>query len=393
MKKRIVVLILLFAMSMLPVFAAGANPAMRKEYGFNSFDAVRTVSRNRTVSGRGTYVTSSYKITYIKSDKCKVVMDVWDRDDIGLFEIRKNGNALELVTDMKKYPYKSPKVKSPVADVYIYAPFFADVSLSGDNSMTVEGGEFSGKSLNVKLSGIATLSGLGGSWNNVRVGLSGVSKFTCLNLNSSVCYVDCNGSTIISGKELSVSEYLTMKLSGGSSVSFEGVKTPSFVGEFSGVSKLVASSLDSKQLKTNISGSSSVSVNVLKSDMCGGEFSGVSKFIAKDVSVNKLDATISGASNLTFTGKVAESDIELSGAATLDLAGSGSRFDVTVSSAALVRAKNFSVVNASVNLTGASQAKVTVTGNLKADVSRSAQLDYYGNPKITISNPDNVRGH
>lgn len=104
-------------------FAAGANPAMRKEYGFNSFDAVRTVSRKRTVSGRGTYVTSSYKITYIKSDKCKVVMDVWDRDDIDLFEIRKNGNALELVTDMKKYPYKSPKVKSPVADVYIYAPF------------------------------------------------------------------------------------------------------------------------------------------------------------------------------------------------------------------------------------------------------------------------------
>ena len=45
MKKRIVVLILLFAVSMLPVFAAGANPAMRKEYGFNSFDAVRTVSR------------------------------------------------------------------------------------------------------------------------------------------------------------------------------------------------------------------------------------------------------------------------------------------------------------------------------------------------------------
>ena len=68
MKKRIVVLMLLFAMSMLPVFAAGANPAMRKEYGFNSFDAVRTVSRKRTVSGRGTYVTSSYKITYIKSD-------------------------------------------------------------------------------------------------------------------------------------------------------------------------------------------------------------------------------------------------------------------------------------------------------------------------------------
>ena len=48
---------------------------------------------------------------------------------------------------------------------------------------------------------------------------------------------------------------------------------------------------------------------------------------------------------------------------------------------------------ASVNLAGASQAKVTVTGNLKADVARSAQLDYYGNPKITISNPDNVRGH
>ena len=103
MKKNLFVLILLCVISVINV-NAGVNPAMRKEYDFTSFNAVRTVSRRQSLSGRGTYVTSSYKISLVKSDHYKVVMEVWDRDDIDLFEIRQTGSALELVKKMKKYP-------------------------------------------------------------------------------------------------------------------------------------------------------------------------------------------------------------------------------------------------------------------------------------------------
>ena len=93
MKKNLFVLILLCAMSVIQV-NAGENPAVRREYDFTSFNAIRTVSDGQTVSGRGRFVSTNYKISLVKSDHYKVIMEVWDRDDIDLFEIRQTGNEL-----------------------------------------------------------------------------------------------------------------------------------------------------------------------------------------------------------------------------------------------------------------------------------------------------------
>ena len=133
---------------------AGENPAVRREYDFTSFNAIRTVSDGQTVSGRGRFVSTNYKISLVKSDHYKVIMEVWDRDDIDLFEIRQTGSALELVKKMKKYPYRSSNVSIPTATVTIYTPEFPSVTLSGNSQMSVSGGAFSGESLVVNLSGI-----------------------------------------------------------------------------------------------------------------------------------------------------------------------------------------------------------------------------------------------
>ena len=120
MKKNLFVLILLCVISVINV-NAGVNPAMRKEYDFKSFNEIRTVSRRQSLSGRGRYVTSRYKISLVKSDHYKVVMEVWNRDDIDLFEVRRVGNTVELVTAIKKYPYHS-KAEDPLCDSdYIYS--------------------------------------------------------------------------------------------------------------------------------------------------------------------------------------------------------------------------------------------------------------------------------
>lgn len=143
MKKNLFVLILLCAMSVIQV-NAGENPAVRREYDFTSFNAIRTVSDGQTVSGRGRFVSTNYKISLVKSDHYKVIMEVWDRDDIDLFEIRQTGSALELVKKMKKYPYRSTHVSIPSATVTIYTPEFPSVTLSGNSQMSVSGGAFSG---------------------------------------------------------------------------------------------------------------------------------------------------------------------------------------------------------------------------------------------------------
>ena len=115
---------------------AGVNPAMRREYDFKSFNAIRTVSRTQSIYGRGKFVSTSYKISLVKSDHYKVVMEVWDKDDIDLFEIRKSGGVLELVTDVKKYPYRSSNISAPCATVTIYTPDFPSVTLNGTSRMS-----------------------------------------------------------------------------------------------------------------------------------------------------------------------------------------------------------------------------------------------------------------
>ena len=58
MKKNLFVLILLCAISVIQV-NAGENPAVRREYDFTSFNAIRTVSDGQAVSGRGRFVSTN----------------------------------------------------------------------------------------------------------------------------------------------------------------------------------------------------------------------------------------------------------------------------------------------------------------------------------------------
>lgn len=352
MKKNLFVLILLCAMSVIQV-NAGENPAVRREYDFTSFNAIRTVSDGQIVSGRGRFVSTNYKISLVKSDHYKVIMEVWDRDDIDLFEIRQTGSALELVKKMKKYPYRSSNVSIPSATVTIYTPEFPSVTLSGNSQMSVSGGAFSGESLAVNLSGITKIEGLSGTWDKATITMSGSTKIDNLTLTSGSCHITCSG-----------------------------------VAEIGGIS-----SINSDKVVLSLSGTSKISLENFRSESINATASGVSKFKTLEVNAGELCANLSGTSSFNLSGAIRKVSADMHGASSLSLKGTGNEMAVSGSGTAVVNAEKFTVKDASLNLSGVSGASVTVTEKLETETSGNAHIDYYGRPKSVINKSSNVVSH
>lgn len=352
MKKNLFVLILLCAMSVIQV-NAGENPAVRREYDFTSFNAIRTVSDGQTVYGRGRFVSTNYKISLVKSDHYKVIMEVWDRDDIDLFEIRQTGSALELVKKMKKYPYRSSHVSIPSATVTIYTPEFPSVTLSGNSQMSVSGGAFSGESLAVNLSGITKLEGLSGTWDKATITMSGSTRIDNLTLTSGSCHITCSG-----------------------------------VAEIGGIS-----SINSDKVVLSMSGTSKISLENFRSESINATASGVSKFKTLEVNAGELCATLSGTSSFNLSGAIRKVSADMHGATSLSLKGTGNELAVSGSGTAVVNAEKFTVKDASLNLSGVSGASVTVTEKLETETSGNSHIDYYGRPKSVINKSSNVVRH
>ena len=352
MKKNLFMLILLCAMSVIQV-NAGENPAVRREYDFTSFNAIRTVSDDQAVYGRGRFVSTNYKISLVKSDHYKVIMEVWDSDDIDLFEIKQVGSALELVKKMKKYPYRSTHVSIPSATVTIYTPEFPSVTLSGNSQMSVSGGAFSGESLAVNLSGIAKLDGLSGTWDKATITMSGSTKIDDLTLTSGSCHISCSG-----------------------------------VAEISGIS-----SINSDKVVLSMSGTSKISLENFRSESINATASGVSKFKTLEVNAGELCATLSGTSSFSLSGEIRKVSADMQGATSLSLKGTGNELTVSGRGTAVVDAEKFTVKDASLNLSGVSGASVTVTEKLETETSGNSRIDYYGRPKSVINKSSNVVRH
>lgn len=78
--------------------------------------------------------------------------------------------------------------------------------------------------------------------------------------------------------------------------------------------------------------------------------------------------------------------IELSGASKLDLKGKSASMDAVIQGASSLKAKSFEVKNAQVEVNGASNADVNVTGTLEMEEGLASDIDYRGNPKIIKRN-------
>ncbi len=112
--------------------------------------------------------------------------------------------------------------------------------------------------------------------------------------------------------------------------------------------------------------------------------SGAVDFLVADIlRSSQLSLQFSGASD--FTGKLECDELKLAftGASDMDAMGSCQTVDADFTGASKMSAAALKTKNASLNATGASNIKISVSGTLKANASGASNITYYGNPTGT----------
>ena len=104
--------------------------------------------------------------------------------------------------------------------------------------------------------------------------------------------------------------------------------------------------------------------------------------LGEPLSGEQFDVTLSGASTLTGELTTVDATMELSGAASADLAGSVSGLELTASGASELSGPDLTIGELTIDLSGASQASVTVTGSISAVVTGASSLSYAGTPTL-----------
>lgn len=111
--------------------------------------------------------------------------------------------------------------------------------------------------------------------------------------------------------------------------------------------------------------------------------SGASHLVINDfITEDSAQINVSGASRITGSMETIDGNFEISGASSLDLTGSGSDVSLDVSGASRARLTKFYMVDAAVNVSGASEANVEVSGRLDLNVSGASRLTYGGDPGL-----------
>ena len=190
---------------------------------------------------------------------------------------------------------------------------------------------------------------------------------------------------------LEMDEICSIDLSAASSVYFDGYFSSSDLDiELSGAANFSTPlKIDGKSLSVDCSGAANLSIY--------GDFDEVSIEASGAACVDyignakNIEGDFSGASRLYLQGDNRKSEIECSGASNMKMKGKGENMHLEASGACKIDAKDYSVRNAEIELSGASIAKITVTDELRHDVSIASKLTYYGNPKmVNLSEIKNV---
>lgn len=113
-------------------------------------------------------------------------------------------------------------------------------------------------------------------------------------------------------------------------------------------------------------------------DLSGATTSKVSGFD----DLGTLDLDISGASKSDIKVKAQKIVMDISGASTINLIGTANRLEGEVSGATSLRAYDFPVKEAFLDVSGASNIKVSVNGKLEVEASGASSVRYRGTASV-----------
>jgi len=137
----------------------------------------------------------------------------------------------------------------------------------------------------------------------------------------------------------------------------------------------------------NLDPSREIVVYVSAPDYKSIEISGASKLIGDNAITpnDQLNLTGSGASKISIEMGGGKLVGDISGATTLNLKGSVANFNMEASGASDINGYDLVAEDATVDVSGASGADITVNKNLKAEASGASHIHYKGNASVSQS--------
>ena len=183
-----------------------------------------------------------------------------------------------------------------------------------------------------------------------------------------------------------------IELSGAAKLTASGnFRTHELDIELSGATSVKGLEISGRELSIDCNGASSVSITGNFSNKIETDASGASNVTINGDS-DELEMEASGASNIHVTGKHKYTQSSCSGASTIKLEGSTGYFKSETSGASSLKAQDYTAKDGYAEVTGASNAKIRCTGDLKIMVSKMSKLTHYGNPNITnIDRNSNIK--
>ena len=101
-----------------------------------------------------------------------------------------------------------------------------------------------------------------------------------------------------------------------------------------------------------------------------------------DMETGSFVAELSGASDVSGYLEATSCDIDLSGASRIELSGSGGNVKLEASGASEMDLGDFTVNDADIHFSGASDGSLDINGRLDVDLSGASSLEYSGNPTL-----------
>jgi hypothetical protein len=112
------------------------------------------------------------------------------------------------------------------------------------------------------------------------------------------------------------------------------------------------------------------------------DLSGASQVDVRNFEAGNTNFGLSGASKASGNIEMADGKFDLSGASSLELDGSADDVDIQASGASKVELSDFPIVDADINLSGASSTTLNASGRLDGNLSGASRLTYMGNPTL-----------
>lgn len=125
-------------------------------------------------------------------------------------------------------------------------------------------------------------------------------------------------------------------------------------------------------------------IDIVMPSISAAVFSGATNSVITGFDdLESLNISLSGASVSQIDIEASQLILNLSGASVADLRGEAASLDAEISGASSIKAFTMPIVNASLNVSGASVAKVAVSDNLEVTISGASTVIYRGNPVIS----------